>query len=100
GSASQRATSTLARSPLRDVAGAAMISSASRISRLSSDIRACAASQLCAPSPHVAAFNWVPLANQGVDTRSLQHYLGHKNIQHTVRYSELSPERFRDFWKD
>jgi GntR family transcriptional regulator/MocR family aminotransferase len=34
------------------------------------------------------------------DTRSLQHYLGHKNIQHTVRYSELSPERFRDFWKD
>ena len=40
------------------------------------------------------------LANQGVDTRSLQHYLGHKNIQHTVRYSELTPERFRDFWKD
>jgi site-specific recombinase XerD len=40
------------------------------------------------------------LANQGVDTRSLQHYLGHKNIQHTARYSELSPERFRDFWKD
>jgi type 1 fimbriae regulatory protein FimE len=35
-----------------------------------------------------------------VDTRSLQHYLGHKNIQHTVRYSELSPDRFRDFWKD
>jgi site-specific recombinase XerD len=40
------------------------------------------------------------LANQGVDMRSLQHYLGHKNIQHTVRYSELSPDRFRDFWKD
>jgi integrase len=34
------------------------------------------------------------LANQGVDTRSLQHYLGHKNIQHTVRYSELSPSGF------
>ena len=31
------------------------------------------------------------LANQGVDTRSLQHYLGHKNIQHTVRYTELTP---------
>jgi type 1 fimbriae regulatory protein FimB/type 1 fimbriae regulatory protein FimE len=30
------------------------------------------------------------LANQGVDTRSL----------HTVRYTELSPERFRDFWHD
>ena len=40
------------------------------------------------------------LANQGVDTRSLQHYLGHKNIQHTVRYTELTPDRFRDFWKD
>src|SRR5262245_30462853 len=40
------------------------------------------------------------LANQGVDTRSLQHYLGHKNIQHTVRYTELSPDRFGDFWRD
>jgi type 1 fimbriae regulatory protein FimB/type 1 fimbriae regulatory protein FimE len=40
------------------------------------------------------------LANQGVDARSLQQYLGHKNIQHTVRYTELSPDRFRDFWKD
>jgi hypothetical protein len=28
------------------------------------------------------------------------YYLGHKNIQHTVRYTELSPARFRDFWKD
>ena len=40
------------------------------------------------------------LANKGHDTRALQAYLGHKNIQHTVRYTELSPERFRDFWKD
>jgi type 1 fimbriae regulatory protein FimB/type 1 fimbriae regulatory protein FimE len=40
------------------------------------------------------------LANQGVDTRSLQAYLGHKNIQHTVRYTELSPNRFKDFWRD
>jgi type 1 fimbriae regulatory protein FimB/type 1 fimbriae regulatory protein FimE len=40
------------------------------------------------------------LANDGHDTRSLQAYLGHKNIQHTVRYTELSPHRFRDFWKD
>jgi type 1 fimbriae regulatory protein FimB/type 1 fimbriae regulatory protein FimE len=39
------------------------------------------------------------LANDGHDTRSLQHYLGHKNIQHTVRYTELSPDRFRDFWR-
>jgi type 1 fimbriae regulatory protein FimB/type 1 fimbriae regulatory protein FimE len=27
-------------------------------------------------------------------------YLGHKNIQHTVRYTELAPTRFRDFWRD
>ena len=40
------------------------------------------------------------LANKGVDTRSLQAYLGHKNIQHTVRYTELAPARFRDFWAD
>ena len=40
------------------------------------------------------------LANDGTDTRSLQAYLGHKNIQHTVRYTELSPTRFKDFWKD
>ncbi len=40
------------------------------------------------------------LANNGHDTRALQHYLGHKNIQHTVRYTELSPTRFKDFWKD
>ena len=39
------------------------------------------------------------LANDGQDTRALQHYLGHKNIQHTVRYTELSPERFKNFWE-
>jgi site-specific recombinase XerD len=37
------------------------------------------------------------LANRGHDTRALQVYLGHKNIQHTVRYTELSPTRFKDF---
>jgi site-specific recombinase XerD len=40
------------------------------------------------------------LANRGHDTRSLQAWLGHKNIQHTVRYTELSPDRFRDFWRE
>jgi integrase len=39
------------------------------------------------------------LANQGHDTRALQAYLGHRNIQHTVRYTELSPSRFKDFWR-
>ena len=40
------------------------------------------------------------LANDGHDTRALQHYLGHKNITHTVRYTELSHDRFKTFWKD
>ncbi len=40
------------------------------------------------------------LANDGHDTRALQHYLGHKNIHHTVRYTELSADRFKGFWKD
>jgi len=40
------------------------------------------------------------LANKGHDTRALQAYLGHKNIQHTVRYTELAPTRFKDFWRD
>jgi site-specific recombinase XerD len=39
------------------------------------------------------------LANHGRDTRALQHYLGHKSIQHTVRYTKLSLNRFRDFWR-
>jgi integrase len=33
------------------------------------------------------------LANEGVDTRTIQAYLGHKSIQHTVRYTELAPAR-------
>jgi type 1 fimbriae regulatory protein FimB/type 1 fimbriae regulatory protein FimE len=40
------------------------------------------------------------LANAGQDTRAIQLYLGYKNIQHTVRHTELSPQRFKDFWKD
>jgi site-specific recombinase XerD len=40
------------------------------------------------------------LANKGHDTRALQAYLGHKNIQHTVRYTEMAPNRFKDFWRD
>jgi type 1 fimbriae regulatory protein FimB/type 1 fimbriae regulatory protein FimE len=39
------------------------------------------------------------LANAGHDTRALQAWLGHKNIQHTVRYTELAPDRFRNFWR-
>jgi type 1 fimbriae regulatory protein FimB/type 1 fimbriae regulatory protein FimE len=40
------------------------------------------------------------LANAGTDTRTLQAYLGHRNISNTVRYTELAPGRFRGLWKD
>ncbi|HEV3116464.1 MAG TPA: tyrosine-type recombinase/integrase [Gemmataceae bacterium] len=40
------------------------------------------------------------LANAGQDTRAIQLYLGHKNIQHTVPSTELAADRFKDFWKD
>jgi integrase len=39
------------------------------------------------------------LANAGHDTRAIQDYLGHKVIQHTVRYTELSPTKFAAFWR-
>jgi type 1 fimbriae regulatory protein FimB/type 1 fimbriae regulatory protein FimE len=40
------------------------------------------------------------LASKGHDTKAIQAYLGHRNIQHTVRYTELTPGRFNDFWRD
>jgi type 1 fimbriae regulatory protein FimB/type 1 fimbriae regulatory protein FimE len=40
------------------------------------------------------------LADDGHDTRAIQHYLGHRNITHTARYTEMSPERFKGFWRD
>lgn len=40
------------------------------------------------------------LANDGVDTRALQAYLGHRNIQNTTRYTALAPDRFKGFWRD
>jgi integrase len=40
------------------------------------------------------------LANEGVDTRTIQAYLGHKAIQHTVRYTELAPTRFKSLFRD
>src|SRR5262249_55328090 len=39
------------------------------------------------------------LANAGHDTRALQAWLGHKNIQHTVRSPDLPRARFRFFWR-
>ena len=40
------------------------------------------------------------LANESVDTRTIQAYLGHRSIQHTVRYTELAPTRFKSLFRD
>lgn len=40
------------------------------------------------------------LADRGVHLRVIQEYLGHKNIRHTVRYTALSPRKFRRLWDD
>src|SRR5215203_4477818 len=40
------------------------------------------------------------LANDGHDTRAIQHYLGHRAIASTVRYTQLAPDRFKHFWRD
>jgi len=39
------------------------------------------------------------LAGKGMDTRRLQHYLGHASITNTVRYTAMSPEPFKDLWR-
>jgi site-specific recombinase XerD len=39
------------------------------------------------------------LAARGMDTRRLQHFLGHASITNTVRYTAMSPEPFRDIWR-
>jgi site-specific recombinase XerD len=46
---------------------------------------------------HAAGYT---LANAGKDTRSIQAYLGHADIRHTVRYTALSSARFRNFFPD
>jgi site-specific recombinase XerD len=40
------------------------------------------------------------LANDGHDTRAIQAYLGHRNIQNTTRYTALAPQRFKEFFRD
>ena len=40
------------------------------------------------------------LANDGHDTRAIQAYLGHRSIMSTVRYTALTPNRFKNFWRD
>jgi site-specific recombinase XerD len=49
--------------------------------------------------PHMLRHGCGYVLDAGHDTRALQAYLGHKNIQHTVRYTELAPDRFKGFWR-
>jgi type 1 fimbriae regulatory protein FimB len=39
------------------------------------------------------------LADQRADTRLIQDYLGHRNIQHTVQYTATNPARFERLWR-
>jgi hypothetical protein len=52
------------------------------------------------PPPHACHGCGYALANAGHDTRAIQDWLGHRSIQYTVRYTELSPTRFKDFWRN
>ena len=40
------------------------------------------------------------LVNQGVDTRTLAAYLGHRNLANTARYTKMDAKRFDGFWRD
>jgi type 1 fimbriae regulatory protein FimB/type 1 fimbriae regulatory protein FimE len=65
--------------------------------------RAATAARLAGIKPHPHMLRHAcgyALANNGHDTRALQAYLGHRNIQHTVRYTEMAPDRFRNFWRE
>lgn len=39
------------------------------------------------------------MVNTGVNTRIIQYLLGHVDIRHTERYTELDGQRFRGLWK-
>ncbi len=64
--------------------------------------RAGAAAKLGMPiHPHMLRHSTgFKLANDGQDTRAIQHYLGHRNIQHTTLYTQLAADRFNGFWAD
>jgi type 1 fimbriae regulatory protein FimB/type 1 fimbriae regulatory protein FimE len=40
------------------------------------------------------------LVNDGVDTRTLAAYLGHRNMANTARYTKMNAKRFDGFWQD
>jgi type 1 fimbriae regulatory protein FimB len=59
-----------------------------------------AASLLLRAHPHMLRHACgFALADQGADTRLIQDYLGHRNIQHTVRYTATNPARFEKLWR-
>jgi integrase len=77
------------KAPFKTAGFAAMIKRAGELARLQLSVH-----------PHMLRHGCgFALANAGHDTRSLQAYLGHRNIQHTVRYTELAPDRFKNFWR-
>jgi site-specific recombinase XerD len=45
------------------------------------------------------AASFARVANDGIDTRAIQDWLGHVSITHTARYTALSQTRFKDFWQ-
>ena len=52
------------------------------------------------PHPHMLRHACgYALADQGADTRLIQDYLGHRNIQHTVRYTATNAQRFEKLWR-
>jgi len=63
--------------------------------------RACQEAELPFPvHPHMLRHGTgYYLANKGVPTRTIQAYLGHRSIQHTVRYTELSSKAFFNLWR-
>ena len=42
---------------------------------------------------------FMKVGGEGVETRVIQDYLGHKNIAHSVVYTELSDTKFKGLWK-
>ena len=62
--------------------------------------RAAVAADLGIKAHATAAACGYKLANDGHDTRAIQAYLGHRNIQNTTRYTALAPQRFKEFFRD
>jgi type 1 fimbriae regulatory protein FimB/type 1 fimbriae regulatory protein FimE len=93
---------------LRDTPGAAYVFLSDRAAPMTASTfhklvaRAGAAARLGMPiHPHMLRHaTGFKLANDGQDTRAIQHYLGHRNIQHTVPYTRLAADRFNGFWAD